>query len=483
MTIYIKGHRFAYEMENVARGFLREVTVKEGTPDEKTEYIFLRRTRHGDGFRLLCLVKTYWFKAFKDCVLGSDATDKDCERELSCLMYDLLTLTVAQAPPWGVLTGVRPAKFAAGLLTEGLSPAQVGRRLSTQYRVLHSKAALAVETAQNGLRLAQCNTPASYSLYVSIPFCPTRCSYCSFVSKTVDRDKQLVDRYLDRLCDELAETGAMARQQHLKLETVYVGGGTPTTLTEKQLERLTQAIDRHFPLADAREYTVEAGRPDTITPQKLAVLKGAGVGRISINPQSASDHVLRGIGRMHTAADIEAAFVAARAAGFGVINADLIAGLPRDDLRGFSETLVWLFGLAPENITLHALTVKRSSYINEFGHPPARDARAMLDSATDAFRGRGYLPYYLYRQKGTVEGLENTGWAKPGTECLYNVFMMDERHTILSCGAGAVTKFVHPYTGDIERVYNYKYPAEYIRGFETLCRRKERITQLYESCF
>lgn len=480
-TLYLKGHGFRYEMENVARAFLQDVRVAEGQPRAGDEqYIFLRRTAEKGQTRLLCVVRTFYFKAYKDSWLAPGAPDSACEMELARILYDVLCLTVKQPPVWGVVTGIRPAKYAANRLAAGQTPDEVAWHFSAHRRVAARKAALAIETARYGMAVARRNMPRSYSLYVSIPFCPTRCSYCSFVSKTVDRDHRLIGDYLDALCDELAATAQLARQQELKLESVYIGGGTPTVLTEDQLRQLCAVIGERFDVVGAGEYSVEAGRPDTITPQKLRVLKEAGVTRLSINPQTANDAVLAAIGRNHTTADVERAFGQAGDAGFDCINADLIAGLPRDDLDSFKRTMDWLLAFVPQNITLHALTRKRASRLNEFGGQPAHDATAMIDYATPLLRQNGYAPYYMYKQKGTVDGLENTGWAKPETACVYNVYMMDELHTILSCGAGAVTKLVDQQSGRIERVFNYKYPAEYLSGFDRLLARKEKITAFYE---
>lgn len=480
IKLYLQGHSFRYEMENVARSFARDVSVIQGQPPSGAEeYVFLRRSISNGKTRLLCVVKGYYFKAYKDCWLNADVSEDVCETELARLLYDVLCLTVKKAPDWGIVTGIRPAKYAAAMLENGMSEQGVLWELSARRRVSIAKATLALETAKNGLRLAQLNTPKSYSLYVSIPFCPTRCSYCSFIAKTVDRDRGQTDIYLDRLCEELSYTADIAKELGLRLESIYVGGGTPTVLTAQQLDRLCRQIGASYDVSGVREYCVEAGRPDTITPEKLDVLRAAGVTRLSINPQTANDRVLAAIGRNHTAADIERAFEQARTAGFDNINADLIAGLPCDDIGSFMKTMNWLFALAPENITLHALTLKRASTMNEYGGRPSRDAAGMVDYATGKLRERGYVPYYMYKQKGTVGGLENTGWALPGTECLYNVYMMDELHTILACGAGAVTKLVDLQGQNIQRIYNYKYPAEYLSGFDRLIERKENIKRFY----
>ena len=484
MYLFLKGHSFIYELENVMRSFVRDVSVVDGAPgknDENLDYAYLRLTRTKDGQKLLCVVNIKRMQWCKGAALDVDADEKEQEHTLACMLYDLMGGIHRFFPQWGVITGVRPAKFAMSMLSLGISGEEAVAGLCELHRVSENKARFAVETAINGNRLARNNTPLSYSLYISIPFCPSRCSYCSFISKTVERDKGIIEPYLEKLCGELEHTAGIAGSLGLKLETVYIGGGTPTVLDVRQLKMLTDTVSANFLPLDAREYTVEAGRPDTVTKEKLEILKKAGISRISINPQTASDAVLRGIGRNHTAKDIERAFALARAAGFEQINADVIAGLPGDDAAGFEATMQWLLGLTPENITVHALTRKRSSHINEFGAAPSHDAAQMVEHARQRLKQAEYLPYYMYKQKGTVESLENTGYAKPGTECLYNVYMMDELHTVLACGAGAVTKLVDQGKPEIKRIYNYKYPQEYIAGHGTLIARKKVIEEFYES--
>ena len=485
MKLFLKEKDFAYEIENVLRMFLRDVCVVEGEPkksDAETDYAYLRVSRRQGKIKMLCILNICTEKMYKSIELDA-RHDVNLELELACLLYDVLCSGFRKWPAWGVITGVRPAKFTAGLLLSGADEHEVRRVLCDRYRVYAPKAKLAIDTAIKGTELARNNAANSYSLYVSIPFCPSRCSYCSFISKTVERDKKLMDVYVDMLCREINRTANIAAELGLKLESVYIGGGTPTVLSEQQLEKLTREMTACLPINKAREFTVEAGRPDTITAGKLDILKRAGVDRISINPQTANEQVLRNIGRSHSAADIEKAFELARNAGIQSINADVIAGLPGDDISSFRDTLEWLFGLDPDNITVHALTLKRASGMNEFGGNPSRDASRMIDHAGDALLDRGYRPYYMYKQKGTVDSLENTGYAKPNTECLYNIYMMDELHSVFACGAGAVTKLVNQKSGLIERVFNYKYPAEYINGFDAVTSRKEKIKEFYENKF
>ncbi len=483
MKVFIEGHPFGYEIENVARMFGPADAAEAGRPDltDKEDFVWAWRSESCEGIKLGSCARLGGRTAERRELAPAGEGEKECELRLARLLWRCLSELTGKEPPWGVMTGIRPAKFAGGLLARN-TPEEVERLLCERYLVAPDKASLCVETAAMSAQIAQANTPRSYSLYVSIPFCPTRCSYCSFVSKEVDRDRALVEPYLERLCEELLETARIAKALKLRLESVYIGGGTPTTLSAAQLDRLTDTINRCFPMDEAREFSVEAGRPDTITPEKLAVLQRAGVGRLSINPQTANQRVLDAIGRRHTAEDIERSFAEAREAGFDNINADLIAGLPLDDLPGFAHSLDWLLGLSPENITVHALTLKRASRMTERRDQASPDAAKMVSRAYQTLRRAGYAPYYMYKQKGTVDNLENTGYARPGFACLYNVYIMDELHTILACGAGGVTKLKNQSSGLITRIFNYKYAKEYLDGFDELLRRKDGIRTFYESC-
>ena len=334
-----------------------------------------------------------------------------------------------------------------------------------------------------GIRAAAELEPNDISLYVGIPFCPTRCSYCSFVSRTVGdkATRALVQPYVDKLCAELTAIRETADRCGLHIRTFYIGGGTPTSLSAAQLEQLMSHIAKTFDLAKLDEYTVEAGRPDCTDAEKLRIIKKYGATRISINPQTFSDQVLQNIGRRHTAQDIIDCFAAARAAGHKNINMDLIAGLPGDTVEGFEASLRQAIALDPENITVHTLTLKRASNIVvEHRAADYADVAAMLGKCS-LLADAGYRPYYMYRQKGTLQNLENIGWAKPGFECLYNIYIMEEVHTILSAGAGGSTKLVIPgrRRGKIERIFNFKYPTEYIDRFAELLDRKKAVEDFY----
>ena len=319
------------------------------------------------------------------------------------------------------------------------------------------------------------------SLYIGIPFCPTRCAYCSFVSADVGRALKLVDPYVEALLEEVRRTGQVLEQAGLRVRTLYVGGGTPTTLSASQLDRLLAAAEAHLPLAGCREMTVEAGRPDTITREKLEVLREHGIERISINPQTMSDQVLQAIGRRHTARDIREAFCTAREVGFACINMDLIAGLPQDSVEGFRDSLEEVLALRPENITVHTLAMKKGSRLMEEGGalPSSEETGRMVNLSLEALEGAGYRPYYLYRQKYMSGGLENVSWCLPGTENHYNIIMMEELQSVLSLGAGGVTKLVDRSSGRIVRLTNPKYPHDYLAMSAKVLEQKDEILRFY----
>ena len=368
-------------------------------------------------------------------------------------------------PAWGALTGIRPGKLASQLLEKGKTPAEVDKIFRDTYFVSPSRRQLALETAQAGLAALQGLKPDDISLYLGIPFCPTRCAYCSFVSQSVERSFHLIEPYLDALCAEITAAAQMVKETGLHIKSFYMGGGTPTTLTAPQMDRLLTHLNREFDLSDTVEYCVEAGRPDTITRDKLQVLLDHGVDRISVNPQSLEDHVLRAIGRKHTAAEIEEIMSLATSMNFPHVNMDLIAGLPADTPDGFRRTLDKCLTYGADNITVHTLSLKKGSRILLEGLPipTAEDVAAMLDYANPTLRANGFTPYYLYRQKYMSGSFENVGWCIPGSEGLYNIYIMEELHSILSLGAGGSTKMVDLPNNHIERVFHPKYPTEYIQ--------------------
>ena len=373
-------------------------------------------------------------------------------------------------PPWGILTGVRPAKVAASLLYTGKGIIKTRRIMRDEYFLNQQKAALVTAVASNEIKLLKKVPKNSCSLYISIPFCPSRCAYCSFVSYTTPRLLGMVDEYLDQLLIDLEETVDTINTLGLRIHTVYIGGGTPTTLDASQLERLLVTVNKLINVPALAEFTLEAGRPDTITAEKLATAKKYGVTRVSVNPQTLSDDVLKEIGRKHTTEQFYQAFQIAKESGIRDINVDLIAGLPGDDFKNFSETMDKIIDLSPTNITVHTFCVKKAADIlkknsNVYSLAGGDAAKSVSYSQLKA-KFAGYKPYYMYRQKNTVGNLENVGFSIEGHEGLYNVLMMEDVQTIFAVGASAVTKLVHHKPNGetiIERIFNPKYPYEYLR--------------------
>ncbi|MDR1736367.1 MAG: coproporphyrinogen dehydrogenase HemZ [Oscillospiraceae bacterium] len=372
-------------------------------------------------------------------------------------------------PPWGSLTGIRPAKLALNMLDGGLSMRGADRELGERYHVTPERRALALECAQAAARARPAPGTREIALYVGIPFCPTRCAYCSFVSRDVGRSGALIGPFLSLLLREIALAGETVRALNLRPAALYIGGGTPTALSADDLRRVMAALWAAFPLGDCAEITVEAGRPDTFTREKIAVLRQNRVNRISVNPQTMRDDVLRAIGRPHSVSQSRAAFSLARRAGFETINADLIAGLPGDGEKGFARSVDALIKLKPENVTIHTLALKKGAAFWEeaAARPDGAEVGRMLGCAAKALRGAGYAPYYLYRQKFMSGGFENVGWTLPGHANRYNLFMMEELGTVLAMGGGGVTKCVLP-GGRIQRLANCKFPLEYIQSYDKI---------------
>ncbi len=478
MIILVKNHPYRYDMENISTIFFpyEKIRIFENACNETDPVTVITEIKDN----ILTVDAFVYDKHKKESAAAENETD--LQNALSVLLYHVLSDILEIKYPWGLLYGVRPARRMHAL-TDSLSEMEAKRIFREKYLVNHDKTELtsAVMHSENKIiGLSECK---SFSLYISIPFCPTRCSYCSFVSHAIENTVKLVEPYVDLLIKEIEETGRYAKLLDLKLETVYFGGGTPTTLSAKNLSRLFEAIEKNFDLSTVREYTVEAGRPDTVTKDKLQALKTAGVSRISINPQTFNDDVLRIIGRQHTSFQTLSAFELARNCGFDNINMDFIAGLPSDTEESFEQSLCKGIKLHAESVTIHTLSLKSGAYMatreSAFDSSQKRIVAAMVDFSNKALTKHQYHPYYMYRQGKSLGNLENVGWCKNGYDCLYNVFMMDETHTVLAVGAGAVIKLKDPNSGKIERVYNYKYPYEYIDRFDEILKRKQSITRFY----
>ncbi len=405
------------------------------------------------------------------------------QHALKMAFYQAGVEILGQEPPWGALTGVRPVKLPTRAMKAGASYDDAIEHLEQVYRVSPVRATLATDCAKSSLAADAMLSPNQVSVYIGVPFCPTRCAYCSFISADVGRSLKLVEPYLEQVLEEITRTGEVLRQNDLSVRSFYMGGGTPTTLSAEQMDRLLTHMEQQLPLEHCIEYTVEAGRPDTITREKLEVLKKHNIGRISINPQTLEEDVLRAIGRRHTSDDIRAAYALAKEIGFESINMDLIAGLPQDSFEGFRRTLDGVLEMDPENITIHTLALKKGSSLMEKGGsiPSGEEVAQMLELSLARLREHGYIPYYLYRQKYMSGSLENVGWAKPGKESLYNIVMMEELQTVLSIGAGGITKLVDTENAKILRLPNPKYAHDYLASREKVLSQKGEITQFYQS--
>ena len=391
--------------------------------------------------------------------------------------YYLAATQLLPAPPaWGALAGVRPTKISTKHILEGGTPKTAEKLLGDIYYVTPERRKLAVDCSVSTVNAVRKMEENDLSLYVGIPFCPTRCSYCSFVSRTVGKKTELLEPYLQALLQEIAATGRLLESSGKTLRTIYIGGGTPTTLSDQQMATLLDAIRDSFDLSRCIEFTVAGGRPGTLSESKLRTIRQHGADRMSINPQTMVDSVLRACGRPHTAADVLTAYRWAQDAGFRDINMDLIAGLPEDSIDGFKRSLDAVAALDPANITVHTLALKKGADLFEkrVNLPSAEEVTAMVAYANETLAGRSYKPYYLYRQKYMSGSFENVGWSRDNLDCLYNIYMMEEVHTILSLGGGGMNKVNFP-DGSLRRFHNPKFPEQYIEMIDDVCQQKEEM--------
>ena len=382
-------------------------------------------------------------------------------------------------PAWGALAGVRPTKITTKHLLEGGSPASADRLMRDVYYVTAERRQLAVDCSESTVKAVSLMDKDDLSVYVGIPFCPTRCSYCSFVSRTVGKKTDLLDKYLAALEREIQVTARLMKESGKHLLTLYIGGGTPSILSTPQMIHLLDTLRESFDFSRCIEFTVEGGRPDTLDLEKLRAIREHGADRMSINPQTMEDSVLRACGRPHTGADVIRAYRQAEEAGFSAINMDLIAGLPTDNFDGFRRSLDAVAALNPANITVHTLALKKGADLFEKreGLSTAEEVSRMVDYSNAALRNLSYKPYYLYRQKYMSGSFENVGWSREGLDCLYNIYMMEELHTIVSLGGGGMNKVNLP-DGTLQRFHNPKFPEQYIEMIDSVCRQKEELFTL-----
>ena len=401
-------------------------------------------------------------------------------RQLLQQSYYLAALSFLDEPPaWGAMAGVRPTKLSTRHLLSGGTEKSADKLLKDVYFVSPQRRQLALDCSVSTVKAESNLEKHHISLYVGIPFCPTRCAYCSFVSRCVGKKTELIAPYLAALKKEIAHTGKLLEKYGKTVRTLYIGGGTPTTLSTEQLQDLLAEIREHMDLSECLEFTVEGGRPDTLSYEKLQAIRLAGADRMSINPQSMEDKVLATCGRPHTSRDILDRYADAVKAGFTDINMDLIAGLPEDSYEGFCRSLEQVAALQPSNITVHTLALKKGADLFEKRQqlPAYTEVARMVEYANARLRSLGYKPYYLYRQKYMSGSFENVGWSRDDRDCLYNIYMMEERHTIISLGGSGMNKVNLP-DGSIERFHNPKYPEEYIRDLDKVLEDKEKLFEL-----
>ncbi len=441
---------------------------------ENEPYLYVR-SEEQEG-TISAYAKVEWQDKVSEATYSAEHTeDRTKERTLKLAVGGAVLAAISDLigyrPAWGMMIGVRPSKVVSEMLNAGMSKTRVKKKLTSDYLVIPKKAALATDIAVTEKRIIGTPSSRDCSVYISIPFCPSRCTYCSFVSYTSKRLLDLIPQYMERLKSDICENFELINRLGLRVRTVYIGGGTPTILTETQLKDLLSHVASLTDVHALDEYTMEAGRPDTINQEKMQIAKEYGVTRVSVNPQSLCDEVLCGIGRNHSVEEFYRAYEDARSAEIKTINVDLIAGLPGDNFRRFSATMDGILRLEPQNITVHTFCVKKSAEIlrlnSDIYSVRGGDAGKCVDYSQIKAHQAGYIPYYMYRQKNTVGNYENVGFSKPGYEGLYNIYMMEEIHSIFAAGAGAVTKLVDRNGGSgsgrtIERLFNQKYPYEYL---------------------
>ena len=473
MKLLLKGHDDLYAVEQLQLALF---------PPESREEDGALSTLHRGKTWLTAVTEITRDGKTTRAVRRLKASEETVRTRRRCLQqsYYLAALPhLEKVPAWGALSGVRPTKISTKHLLEGGTPASADKLFRDAYFVTEDRRRLALDCSDSTVKAASLLQEGDISLYIGIPFCPTRCSYCSFVSRTVGKHTELLDPYLEALEKEMRHTGKLLANSGKQVRTIYIGGGTPTTLSASQMARLLDGVADAFDLSRCIEFTVEGGRPDTLDAEKLQTIRRHGADRMSINPQTMEDPVLRACGRPHTAQDVLRAYAEAVDAGFKAINMDLIAGLPQDSLDGFRRSLDAVAALDPANITVHTLALKKGADLFEKreGLSPAEAVSRMVEYANETLRSLGYKPYYLYRQKYMSGSFENVGWSRDNLDCLYNIYMMEELHTIVSLGGGGMNK-VNFADGSLRRFHNPKFPEQYIEQLGSVLAQKEELFRL-----
>ncbi len=463
MMAFYPGETFAHEKQADVRMYV------EGVYNGAGEFCL----------RVLCDDRTEDERTFQLDYSNRLEAKTAIKREL----YNMLSKRTGKELPWGTLTGIRPTKIALTRLYEGWTEDEIRKYMADTYLTSREKIDLSVEIAEREKNLlSRVDYENGYSLYVGIPFCPTTCLYCSFTSFPIGAWRGKMHLYLEALFKELEY---VAHQMKGKtLDTIYFGGGTPTALEAEELDAILTKIEETFDLSAVKEFTVEAGRPDSITEEKLRTLRAHGITRISINPQTMKQATLDLIGRRHTVEKVKEQFRLARELGFDNINMDLIIGLPEEDINDVRDTMEQIRELAPDSVTVHSLAIKRAARLNIFRERYAglkiENTQEMIDLTASCARSMGLVPYYLYRQKNMAGNFENVGYAAPDKECIYNILIMEERQTIVACGAGTTTKVVFPKENRLERVENVKDVEQYISRIDEMIERKQKMLEKLE---
>jgi len=467
--IHLSQAKNKYEFEELVKVFLKSGEFQLiGTDDPDTDYPFDQENAEDKN------IQEIFVPVFtRDSASGK--SEKEIKNEIKRFLFRELQRHTGETPDWGILTGVRPVKLAGELLHRTGSAQKAEEILMHEYYLTVEKAQLLLDIVEYQGKFLKASPGEAVGLYIGIPFCPTRCVYCSFPSNQGKAED--IEAYLGALHHEISFAAENMNRKGWYPESVYIGGGTPTTLSAEQLDQLLKHVTEEFDLRKLREFTVEAGRPDTITAEKLEVITKYNAGRISINPQSMNVPTLERIGRAHRPEDIVEAFRLAREAEIPMINTDVIAGLPEENVEDFVHTLEKVLALAPENITVHTLALKRASKLKEidkeFNYKQGKRVRAMLDRAKEMLDRAGYEPYYLYRQKQMTGNFENVGYAKGDTAGIYNIRIMEEAQTIIALGAGGITKVYYPEENRLERVANVSNYEIYIERLDEMLQRKE----------
>jgi len=484
---------FNYEIEDVIKlFFLPDEIKKTDEPWDKCSEAFIlcfREVSEGqESLKIHIKDKEFDRIASISCngIWNSDDKQKvkNFKRSIKRLLFRILRDYTGKTIPWGILTGIRPTKLVNEFIDKNSNREEIISILKKGYFVTDNKASLLYEVAENQRDMFLNSNKNSISIYIGIPFCPTRCLYCSFSSSTIGQYKKVIDSYVDTLLKEIKYTAKLIKDNNFEIESIYIGGGTPTSLKAHQLARLLEGIEEYLDFGKLKEYTIEAGRPDTIDAEKLKVIKNSRVSRISINPQTMNAVTLDKIGRKHSPEDIEKAFYMARDMGFDNINMDLICGLPGENVGMFKNTLEKIKLMKPDSLTVHTMAIKRASRLtaekeNYHLETQYRQVSEMVDMAREYASEMGLAPYYLYRQKNILGNLENVGYSEKNKECLYNIQIMEERQSIIACGAGAATKFVFPH-GRIERAFNVKSVEEYMLRIDEMLERKIKLSNQYK---